>query len=201
MKLAEALAARSDLQTKIAEMERRLNRCVQVQVGDNPPEDPEELLSGIRQSFAELQRLISAIDKTNAATFIEGKSIASWLSEKSTVKLRQELLLRILERASVSQMRHSKSEIRFVSTIKAAKLQKEADDLAMAYRSIDLLIQASNWKTELLECTTEHEESVGSMQETVISEDATHSEETPSETAVSKEASKATSDPNGEIGI
>ena len=150
MKLAEALAKRSDLNQQIHELDHRLLRCVQIQVGDNPPEDPEALLSVIERSFAELQQLVDAIDRTNAASILEGRPLSSWLSERNRLKEHRIILLRVIERASVSQMRISKSEVRFISTISAARLQKQADDLAKAFREIDLKIQAANWNFDLI---------------------------------------------------
>ncbi len=44
MKLAMALSERADLQCRIAELGRRLNSNARVQDGEEPAEDPQELL-------------------------------------------------------------------------------------------------------------------------------------------------------------
>ena len=44
MKLANALSQRSELQTRIRQLEVRLNNNAQVQEGEQPAEDPMELL-------------------------------------------------------------------------------------------------------------------------------------------------------------
>ena len=155
MKLAEALAKRSDINQGIHELEQRLYRCVQVQVGDNPPEDPDELLTSIERCYDELLHLVTAIDRTNALSILEGKTLTNWLSIRNHLKERRAILLRVVERASVSQMRHSKSEVRFISTVKASRLQKQADDLAQEYRQIDLRIQAANWAIDLADDAAE----------------------------------------------
>ncbi len=49
MKLAEALLLRSDQQKKLASLKQRINANVLVQEGDEPSEDPNEL---IKQVFA-----------------------------------------------------------------------------------------------------------------------------------------------------
>lgn len=49
MKLAEALLLRSDQQKKLASLKQRINANVLVQDGDEPSEDPNEL---IKQVFA-----------------------------------------------------------------------------------------------------------------------------------------------------
>lgn len=44
MKLANALSQRAELQTRIRQLEERLNNNAQVQEGEEPAEDPVELL-------------------------------------------------------------------------------------------------------------------------------------------------------------
>ena len=44
MKLAEALSIRKDLQTRISELTARLMNNVKIQEGDEPAEDPKDLL-------------------------------------------------------------------------------------------------------------------------------------------------------------
>ena len=45
MKLAEALLLRSDQQKKLASLKQRINANVLVQDGDEPSEDPNELIN------------------------------------------------------------------------------------------------------------------------------------------------------------
>ena len=47
MKLAEALQERADLRTKIDELRSRLTNNALVQEGEEPAEDPQELLSAL----------------------------------------------------------------------------------------------------------------------------------------------------------
>ena len=51
----------------------------------------------------------------------------------------------------VQQDRYSKSEVKFKSTVNVADLQKQADELAKAYRELDVRIQEANWRVDLLE--------------------------------------------------
>lgn len=141
---------RADLQQRIHELEHRLNLSALVQMGDNPPEDPEELLREMKNTFSELQTLICRIDQTNAATIIEGEPLYNWLTKRNLVKEQRRVLLQLVNRTVVTPSRMTKSEIRFVSTIKASRLQKEAEDLAATYRRLDLYIQAINWEIELV---------------------------------------------------
>ncbi len=62
MKLAEALAERSDCQIRIEELKKRLNRSARVQEGDQPAEDTAELLVESERVFARMLELVSAIN-------------------------------------------------------------------------------------------------------------------------------------------
>ena len=44
MKLATALAERADLQTRLTELQKRLNNNAKIQEGEKPAEKPEALL-------------------------------------------------------------------------------------------------------------------------------------------------------------
>ena len=66
MKLAEALILRSDLQTKLASLQQRINNNVLIQEGDQPSEDPEKLLKEAFAVNTELHDLIKRIHMTNA---------------------------------------------------------------------------------------------------------------------------------------
>jgi hypothetical protein len=66
LKLAEALAERSDCQNRIAEVNKRLARSARVQEGERPPEDPVALLAELDRLYVRLLELIQAINRTNA---------------------------------------------------------------------------------------------------------------------------------------
>ena len=75
MKLANALSQRSELQTRIRQLESRLNNNALVQEGEQPAEDPMELLAELEADYARLEELISAINRTNNSTRMEGGEI------------------------------------------------------------------------------------------------------------------------------
>jgi hypothetical protein len=68
MKLANALSRRSELQTRIRQLEIRLGNNALVQEGENPAEEPADLLAELDRDYAELERLIAAINRTNSVT-------------------------------------------------------------------------------------------------------------------------------------
>ena len=68
MKLAEALAERSECQNRIEEVKKRLVRSARIQEGESPAEDTTELLAEAERVFARLLELFSAINRTNSKT-------------------------------------------------------------------------------------------------------------------------------------
>ena len=151
MKLAEALAERSDCQMRIEEMKKRLIRSARVQEGDQPAEDTTELLAETERIFARMLVLVSAINRTNAKTSFDTRlTISDAIAERDVVGKRRDFLAGIAEAASTRQDRYSKSEVRFVATLSVGKLQTAVDQLAKRYRELDTRLQELNWKTELI---------------------------------------------------
>ena len=58
MKLAEALAERSDCQNRIEEIKKRLIRSARMQEGEQPAEDTTQLLAETERTFARLLELV-----------------------------------------------------------------------------------------------------------------------------------------------
>ncbi len=151
LRLAEALAERSDCQNRVEEIKKRLVRSARVQEGEQPPDEMTELLSEVERVFTRLLELISAINRTNSATLFEGeRTIADAIAERDVVGKRRDFLAGVVDAASTRQDRYSKSEVRFVATVPVGALQKEIDRLAKKYRELDTRLQELNWKTELI---------------------------------------------------
>ncbi|MBQ9636056.1 MAG: DIP1984 family protein, partial [Acidaminococcaceae bacterium] len=72
MKLAEALQERADLNKKIAELRRRLDNCLLVQEGEEPAEEPAQLLRELESAVERLVVLMAAINLTNCNTKSNG---------------------------------------------------------------------------------------------------------------------------------
>jgi hypothetical protein len=151
LKLAEALAERSDCQIRIEDLKKRLSRISRVQEGEAPAENPSELLAEIDRLFARTLQLIRSINRTNTRTpFNEQLTIADAIAERDSVGKRRDLLTAIAEAASTRQDRYSKSEVKFVATVPVSQLQQQADTLAKRFRELDTKIQELNWRTELI---------------------------------------------------
>jgi hypothetical protein len=57
----------------------------------------------------------------------------------------------LAQTASINQGRFTRSEVKYISTVDVAAIQKRADVLARNYRDLDARIQALNWQTELVD--------------------------------------------------
>jgi len=150
MKLAEALAERSECQTKLEEIKKRLARSARVQEGEQPAEDSTELLSESERVFVHLLDLIRAINRTNARTaFDSERTISDAIAERDMTGKRRDFLASVADAASTRQDRYSKSEVKFVATVSISQLQKQVDQLSKQFRELDTRLQELNWQTEL----------------------------------------------------
>ena len=66
MKLAEALQERADLNRRIAQLRSRLLSNAQVQEGETPSEDPQELLTELDSCIMRLSSLMTRINLCNS---------------------------------------------------------------------------------------------------------------------------------------
>ena len=101
MKLAEALSIRKDLQKRIQQIGRRLEDNVKVQEGDEPAENPEELMKELDSCLKQLKDMIWHINLTNLKTVNDaGYCLTQLMAEKDTLTMRISTLRNIFERAS-----------------------------------------------------------------------------------------------------
>ena len=152
MKLAEALLLRSDLQTKLASLQQRINNNVLIQEGDELSEDPNALMGDEAFSVnTELHHLIEKIHATNAqAKTSTGQSMLSVLNTRDLLTQQHRIIQQAIDSSRRENGRYSSSEIRWVKTIAVADLQKQADAISQQLRQNNLEIQASNWQIELI---------------------------------------------------
>src|SRR5215469_2679961 len=149
MKIAEALALRSDLQKHLEQLKQRLVKNARIQEGDKPEEDPVELQAELEKSAQDLTTLIQRINRTNAGSRFGDRMIADALAERDVLKIRYNAYRELATAASIVQGRTTRSEIKFVSTVSVAAIQRKADDLAKQYRELDTRIQEADWMTTL----------------------------------------------------
>lgn len=153
MKLGEALILRADLQKRIEQIRGRLELNVLVEVGEQPLEDPQALLTEFDRIATQLTDLVVRINRTNVATLLpDGSTITVALAQRDTLKQRVSVLTRAIEATRGHRaMRFRPTEIRRVPTIDVRVIRQQADILAQQHRALDTLIQRTNWGTELVE--------------------------------------------------
>ena len=150
MKLAEALSIRKDLQTRVSQLSSRLVNNVRIQEGDEPAEDPKELLKELDSCLKQLEEYIYRINLTNMRTMSGEKTLTQLMAERDVLTKRVEVMQNVFNQASSSSERYSRSEIKFVTTIDIKTLRKQIDKLSSQLRQLDIEIQSINFSTELI---------------------------------------------------
>ena len=150
MKLAQALQERADINTRIRQLTSRLTNNALVQEGEKPAEDPAKLLKELNECVDRLEELIGRINLTNARTTVDGRSLTELIASKDALHTRIASYRSLLEQASRTAARATRSEIKILSTVNVSKLQKDVDEMSKELRTVENTIQESNWLTELL---------------------------------------------------
>lgn len=152
MKLAEALIERADLQKRAAQLEERIAKNLLIQEGEEPSEDPRQLLAEFMDVVAALENLLPRIHRANlGATLPDGQTLTDALTRRDLLDLRLKVLRRAAATASERQTRYSNSEVRIVAVMPARELQAQVDALAKQRRELEAQIQQLNWLTDLPE--------------------------------------------------
>ncbi|WP_046227981.1 DIP1984 family protein [Paenibacillus dauci] len=152
MKLAEALILRSDLQKRFEQVKYRLNNNSKIQEGEQPSEQPADLLKEMDQLLGQLGLLIQQINRTNNTVMLDDtRTLADALVDRDILSMRRKALADLAQSASIRQDRFTRTEVRFISTVNVAELQREADQLAKTHRELDTRIQELNWLTSLFD--------------------------------------------------
>jgi hypothetical protein len=152
MKLAEALSIRKDLQKRIQQLGTRIQNNVKVQEGDEPSEQPTELMKELDSCLKQLEQLIWRINATNMQTVdATGTTLTQLMACKDVLTMRIGTLNNVFNAASAGQDRYSRSEIKTVTVVDVKALRKQIDEYSAQLRKLDINIQSLNFQTELLE--------------------------------------------------
>ena len=149
MKLAEALQERADLNRKLKQLSNRLELNALVQEGEEPAEDPKELLTEFDGCVARLEELAGRINLVNCRTMVGGKTLTELLARRDSLTLKLRVYQNFLSEASQQAHRAMRTEIKILSTVDVRKTQKTVDALSKELRELDNQIQSTNWTTEL----------------------------------------------------
>jgi uncharacterized protein DUF6847 len=166
MKLAEALAMRSDASKRFEQLRSRAQANARYQEGEPPAEDAGELLAEADRVLAELEDLIRRINRTNAATMLaltppphpmleEQMTVTDAIARRDVLRWRHSLYTSVADAASGGSgpglVRQMRSELRYVSAVTVSELRTAADEAARQHRELDVRIQQANWETDLMD--------------------------------------------------
>ncbi|WP_027659923.1 DIP1984 family protein [Salinispora fenicalii] len=155
MKLAEALALRSDAARRAEQLRARITASARYQEGETPAEDASALLAEAGEVLGELESLIRRINRTNAAIVVrEGGTLTDALAHRDVLRLRHSVVTSAADAAAGEGQRgyrQLRSELTMVPALSVSELRRQADDLARQLREVDTLIQRTNWEVDLLD--------------------------------------------------
>ena len=151
MKLAQALILRADTQKRIEQLKVRLLSNTKTQENEKPSEDPKLLLKELDKLTIELFTLIFSINLTNSSAKFEGMSLTEMIAKKDALVLKANVLREFATSASQKVDLYSNSEIKILSTVDVAALQKQVDALSKEIRELEMKLQEANWAVELVE--------------------------------------------------
>ena len=151
MKLAEALAERAEIQTRLDQLQERAVAGARIQEGDTADEDPQALVQEVEALLARLQELMTRINVTNTQTaFDASRSITDAIAERDVLTRRVAFFQRLADAGAARQDRYSRSEVKYVATINVAETRAKADAAAKQRRDLDMRLQQLNWTTDLV---------------------------------------------------
>ncbi|TCB87724.1 hypothetical protein E0H26_28850 [Micromonospora zingiberis] len=148
MKLAEALALRADAARRAEQLRARIVASARYQEGETPAEDAAALLAEAGEVLGELESLIRRINRTNAATHVEGGTLTDALARRDVLRVRHSLVTSAADAAAGEGQRgfrQLRSELKMIPALPVAQLRSQADDLARQLREVDTVIQRTNW--------------------------------------------------------
>jgi hypothetical protein len=155
MKLAEALALRADASRRAEQLRARITGSARFQEGETPAEDAASLLTEAGDVLTDLETLIRRINRTNAATLVEGGgTLTDALARRDVLRLRHSVVTSAADAAAGEGQRgyrQLRSELKMIPALPVAELRRQADDLARQVREVDTLIQRVNWEVDLLD--------------------------------------------------
>ena len=154
MKLAEALALRSDASKRFEQLRARAQANARYQEGESPAEDAAALVAEANRVLDELEDLIRRINRTNALTRLdEQMTLTDSIARRDVLRLRHALCTSVADAASgktgPAAIRQMRSELRYLIAVPVAELRATADEIAKQHRELDVRIQRANWEADL----------------------------------------------------
>lgn len=150
MKIAEALVLRAEAKKKFESLRIRIGDNARVQEGDTPHEDPSELMKQALHALSAFTDLIQRINVANSVNKLpDGRTLMEAIGQLRELERRHSLICHAISAASSEPDRYSRQEIKWVSTIDVKEYQQQLEEVALQIRDLNLLIQETNWTTDL----------------------------------------------------
>lgn len=162
MLVAEALAQRKTIHGKISSTETAISTSAITYEDEEPDYDPEALLTELHSLGEEFASLSVRINRTNNDTFItfdgDEMSMMEAVALRDNLLLRKRGLDRIADAIESAQgkgrygyNRRSKDDLKQNIHLPTKRVRKESADLAQRIERLNIVMQAMNWTTELIE--------------------------------------------------
>lgn len=159
MLIAEALAQRAALQRTITDLTVRAEACAVYTEGEEAHEDVNALLDSMSSQSRVLGELVARINAANIqVTLPTGETLTQALARRDALDLEMKNLRSVTSVVAGTDRggrygyrRTSRSELADVSDLDVSQRRSELDDLSRQRRELDMLIQQTNWVSELPE--------------------------------------------------
>lgn len=152
VKLAEALIDRASCQKSIEQLQERLKNIALVQQGEEPAEDPKELLASLEGAYGRLGGLIQRINRTNSTVDVgKGQTLTDILAERDVLKKRHLFLNDFASTATPKKERYQAGQIKYQPSVSVPEIRKMADKVAAEFRAVEVRIQEINWQVDLVD--------------------------------------------------
>ena len=150
MKLAEALLLRTDMQKKLSSLRQRIAKNALLQEGQEPNEQPEELIKQSFEVLDQLGRLTTVVNSANLEhTLPDGRTMTAALAERDMLREKHAVLQTGISATQQEPDRYSARQIKWIPALCVADLQRQSDDLSKQIRELNAKIQATNWAIEI----------------------------------------------------
>lgn len=132
------------------QLNQRLRQNAQHQEGEEPAENPVELLAKYHRTAEQWQKMVVEINQVNNRIQLEnGTSMIEALALRDLLKTKHAMLINLADAATPEQSRYSRSEIKMLAAVNVREIRKQADEIAKQHRELDTQIQQANWLNEL----------------------------------------------------
>ncbi len=142
MKLAEAMKEKSRLKKKITAIREELERAMQEKEGSGA--DAKNLLLDLEESLRRMDRLSAAVYHTSGQIRVEGKTLTRLVCTRDALFFRLELYKKLLRLAEGAENPSP-------AGLDIPGLQNRTQRAKEEIRSLNDLIQKTNWTYELIE--------------------------------------------------